>query len=320
MKSDRTALIVGVNGMIGRAAALEFVKAGYRVTGVSRGYGEYANADALKAALPGAEIILADMALEETAQRLCTGADVIVFAGGVSGVVESFEDPVSSLIGNGVPWLRTLQCARKGARVLLVSSQLVYGPANRRPFKEDDTCQPRSPYALHRLLMEEQGRLLAGRRGLGVIALRLGNVYGEVIDLDAPRSHGLLARMLRDLVRDGRIRLYGGGQQIVDLVHAEDLASALTLVTQRGPGFEVFNVSGHRVTVREIAEALQAGVGGGVLVDSPWPPGTQGTTANDIVMDDSAFRDAFQWRPLRPTMEVIQHVASCFARMYVAVR
>lgn len=307
-------LVIGVSGLVGHAAAMRFRDAGYQVTGISRGPGEYPSVEALQESLPGITIAQGDMGCRDVASEMCPAADLIVFAGGVSGVVESFDDPVASLTGNGIPWLQTLLCSQEGTSVLLVSSQLVYGPATRKPFSEGDQCSPRSPYALHRLLMEEQGRLYADRRNLAILALRLGNVYGKVVNLDAPRAHGLVAKMLKDLVRDGNIRLYGRGTQEVDLLHVDDLAAALVVVARTcSPGFGVYNISGERMTIRQVAEALRDGVERGELVDSPWPPAIRDAVARDIVLDDRTFRDSFGWTPVRRGPQALTGIASEWA-------
>lgn len=302
-------LVIGVSGLVGHAAATRFRDAGYQVTGISRGPGEYRSVKALEESLPGITVVQGDMGCREVASSVCPAADLVVFAGGVSGVVESFDDPIASLTGNGVPWLQTLLCCREGTRVLLVSSQLVYGPAGKTSFTEKDPCSPRSPYALHRLLMEDQGRLYAPRRNLSILALRLGNAYGVVVDLDAPRTHGLVAKMLKDLVREGEIRLYGGGTQEVDLLHADDLAAALVMARECTPGFGVYNVSGERMTIRQVAEALRDGVERGQLVDIPWPSSIRDTVARDIVLDDRAFRDSFGWTSVRRGPQALTGIA-----------
>lgn len=306
---NSTVLVVGVSGLIGRASALAFRDAGYQVTGVSRGPGEFGTLPALERAIPGVNVVQADMGAREVANELCPTADVIVFAGGVSGVVESFREPVASLTGNGVPWLQTLVSCREGSRVVLVSSQLVYGPAGEAAFTEESPCSPRSPYALHRLMMEEQGRLYADRRKLGVVALRLGNVYGPVVDLDASRAHGLMAKMLRDLVRDGEIRLYGGGEQKVHMLHVDDLAAALLRADTRMPGFCVYNIGGQLLSIRHVAEAIHAGVGRGSIVKTPWPHGIRDAVARDVVLDDSAFRKLSGWRPRQQGRDAIRGIA-----------
>lgn len=153
---------------------------------------------------------------------------------------------------------------------------------------------------------------------LEVTSLRLGNVFGDVMWLDKPRSHGMVALMLRDLVRRHEIRLFGGGSQTVNLLHVEDLARATSLILRQESvtAHSIFNVSGEQVSVRSVAESLRLGVGEGALTSVPWPAGLERTVANNIELDDSRFRDRFGWRPGRTATAELERLT----QLYVSTR
>jgi UDP-glucose 4-epimerase len=297
-KADQTVLVVGVSGLIGRNTAKFLRDRDFAVRGVSRGYGEYREASAMKADLAGISLSFGDIADRSFAAEALRDVAQVVFAAGVSGVAASIADPVASHRGTVVPWLTLMEESRPGTRIMLMSSQLVYGPSHGRPFTEADPTAPASPYASNLSLMEQEGGRRALQRKLEIISLRLPNVFGDILWLDQPRSHGLVALMLRDLVKQREIRLFGGGSQTVNLLHVDDLTVAISRVLEDRSldSHQVFNVSGEALTIRSVAESLAKGAGGGRLVSVPWPAGLETSAARDYELDDSRFRCHFGWR------------------------
>jgi UDP-glucose 4-epimerase len=314
--ADEIVLVVGVSGLIGRNTAKLLRDNDFKVRGVSRGFGEYRTAPTMEADLAGIELRFGDIADDAFAKEVLQGVGRVVFAAGVSGVAASMADPVASHRGTFEPWLALLEHSNPRTRIVMMSSQLVYGPSLGRPFTEIDPVAPVSPYAENLVRMEKEGRRQAEIRKLEVISIRLGNVFGDILWIDLPRSHGMVALMVRDLVRRHEIRLFGGGSQTVNLLHVEDLALAISLVVQDESlnPYSVFNVRGERLAVRSVAESIRVGVGEGLLVSVPWPPGLERTVANDIDLDDSLFRARFGWRRVRSVTEELESVAQQYAR------
>lgn len=109
--------------------------------------------DALRAAGPFAALI----ALAGVVPR--AGADL-------AGNVTLGEGAVRAAAALGIP------------SVLLASSSAVYGTALDRSYREDDTPTPANDYGHAKLEMERRCALLAGDLGVGLCALRIGNVAG----------------------------------------------------------------------------------------------------------------------------------------------
>lgn len=273
-------------------------KDGWSVSGISRGPGEAATEQVLSTWLPSVDLHFGDLASAETAAAVCADVEAVIFAAGTSGVERSFQTPQRSLQESALPWLSVLGACRPNTRLILLSSQLVYGPSQGYPFCELDRPNPKSPYALHRHLMEEYGRMFGQLLDLDVAVLRLGNVWGEIIDIDFPRTHGLVAKMLHDLLSEGTIKLFGDGKQTVDMLHVADLAEVIGMVLEGTPSdekFTVFNIHGEQISLRDVAQALRQGFGSGVISYTPWPPDLRDATANNIELDGSRFRQSFGW-------------------------
>lgn len=305
-------LVAGITGTLGRAIASEFLRHWRPVRGVARTEPIGLAKTRLEASLRSVDVIYGDLLDARFTAKACEGVDTVVFAAGVSGVATSFAEPVDSLVASAVPWLNVLRSVAPGTRVILLSSQTVYGPSDGKPFTTDSPARPASPYALHRALMEDQGRMLCGRYGVEIVVLRLGNVFGEVLDITRERTHGVVERMLQDLVRKNTAELYGGGRQSLEVLHADDLARAVAELVRTRPTegrFVVFNLSGQRVTVRQIADALCVGLGRGRPVSVPWEPGMERAMAKDVELDDLPFRAIYGWRPTADVLSEAEKLA-----------
>lgn len=307
-------VVAGATGTLGRAITIRLIGEGCSVIGVARNI-KRDEASESAGAEDGMITYAGDLQDLEFVRRVCKEARSVIFCAGSSGVTASFSDPVQNFTNSLIPWYNILTGAPSGCHILLLSSQLVYGRGRDLPFSETDPVSPESPYAMHRWLMEQYGRVWAHRRDLSVTALRAGNVFGDVLDIDAPRAHGVTAQLLSDLARRGKAELYGGGHQALEMLHADDLARAVFVILERQmrvPRFSVFNLHGERMSLVEIARQLSAGLGSGEIVPVPWPEAIKGAVAGDVSLDDSAFRGEFGWAPVHDIRAELQRIAAAW--------
>lgn len=142
-------------------------------------------------------------------------------------------------------------------RFVQIGSSEIYGSVA-RPAKETDPIVPSSPYSaskasfdLYLLAMAQQGK------GVPMNILRPSNCYcpGQLLHRIIPRAivAGLLGR---------KVPLHGGGAAKKSYLHAQDLARAIYLVSEKAPAGTVYNVGPLNPTsIREVAEQCAATVG-----------------------------------------------------------
>ncbi|WP_122817862.1 NAD-dependent epimerase/dehydratase family protein [Nocardioides pantholopis] len=134
---------------------------------------------------------------------------------------------------------------------------------------EDARLDPRSSYAVSKLAQEHYASAWVRQADASAVALRYHNVYGPGMPRDTPYS-GVAAMFRSSLERGERPQVFEDGGQMRDFVHVDDVAranlAALQSVVADDPGrYAAYNVaSGHPVAIREVAELVGAGVGGGV--------------------------------------------------------
>jgi UDP-glucose 4-epimerase len=137
----------------------------------------------------------------------------------------------------------------------------IYGATDVVPTPEDVPADPVSAYGLSKLTAEHYARWFRRMRGLDVVTLRYGNVYGPRQD---PRGDGGVIAIFCDRVLAGRRpTVYGDGRQTRDFVFVADIAAANLAAACAGQlTHGEYNVgTGTEVSVLELAQAVAAAAG-----------------------------------------------------------
>ena len=202
------------------------------------------------------------------------GADFVFHAAAWARVPRSIDDPVGTHEVNVNGTLNVLQAARENGvgRVVYSSSSSVYGEQDTHVMQEDMSPNPVSPYALHKLIGEQYGRMFARLFGMSVVSLRYFNVYGP--GQTTTGAYVLVIPRFLKLRDEGKpLTIYGDGEQTRSYTHVSDVVRANVLAaSEELPAGEnvVLNIGPNEETsVNEIAEM----VGGEVEHIYPNPRG-----------------------------------------------
>ncbi|MGH3874735.1 MAG: NAD-dependent epimerase/dehydratase family protein [Pseudonocardiaceae bacterium] len=137
----------------------------------------------------------------------------------------------------------------------------IYGAAAAVPTPETVTADPISGYGLSKLTAEHYARWFRRMRGLDVVTLRYGNVYGPRQD---PRGDAGVIAIFCDRVLAGRRpTVYGDGAQTRDYVFVADIVAAnLAAARAVAPAYPEYNVgTGTEVSVLALIQAVAAAAG-----------------------------------------------------------
>jgi UDP-glucose 4-epimerase len=246
----KTVLITGVAGFLGRHAARQFARDGWRVVGVDIASPENAQ---LSAGTLYHRMQLPSAGLGELIRTL--PPDACVHCAGRASVPFSMEDPAADFRYNTVltvELLETLRTIAPRCRLLLLSSAAVYGNPASLPVAEIHRTAPLSPYGYHKLqselLCEEFTRIYA----LPTTIVRIFSAYGP----------GLRRQVVWDIceraISEASLTLHGTGRESRDFIHAGDIARALVLLAERGGAdADVYNLaSGEETTIAALANLL----------------------------------------------------------------
>ena len=184
--------------------------------------GDIANAGAVAAAMEGCDAVV-NFAAETHVDRSILGASQFIDTDvrGVYNIVEA---------------------ARKMGtrRVLLVSTDEVYGSIDVGSFKESDPINPRNPYSASKAGGEMIGRAYFHTFQVPVIITRGSNTYGS-----HQYPEKILPLFVTNAIDKQPLPLYEGGEHNVrDWLYVEDHCSGIDCALRHGAPGEIYNVSG----------------------------------------------------------------------------
>jgi UDP-glucose 4-epimerase len=248
VSKQRSALICGAGGFIGRQCASAFQQAGWRVFGAGRS--RHPQQDHAFPYFPG------DLGERDYVARTMSESqpDRVIFAAGPSSVRGSFADPCSDFAQQTLPMMRVLDGARglpKRPGVLLVSSAAVYGNPACTPVCESDAAAPISPYGFHKLQQELLLKEYASLYGVPTCSARVFSTYGA----------GLRHLAVWDIAQralKGDFTLQGTGAESRDYLHVSDVALAMERICRDAPfEGECINVaSGREIDIEQLASLI----------------------------------------------------------------
>ncbi|HEO69689.1 MAG TPA: dTDP-glucose 4,6-dehydratase [Candidatus Hydrogenedentes bacterium] len=203
---------------------------------------DIADADAVAAAMEGCDAVV-NFAAETHVDRSILGAAEFIDTDvrGVYNIVDAAKN-----LGVG--------------RVLLVSTDEVYGSIDEGSFKETDPIGPRNPYSASKAGGELMGLAYFHTFGVPVIITRGSNTYGPY---QYPEK--VLPLFVSNAIDDQPLPLYKGGEHNVrDWLYVDDHASGIDCALRRGTPGEIYNVAGGNereniVLTRRILELVGKG-------------------------------------------------------------
>ncbi|MEZ8220521.1 UDP-glucose 4-epimerase [Candidatus Fervidibacteria bacterium JGI MDM2 JNZ-1-D12] len=210
------------------------------------------------------ELIEGSLTDLQTVKRAVEGVEFVFHQGAIPSVVRSVEDPLTTHQVNTTGTLLLLLAARDASvrRVVFASSSSVYGDTPTLPKREDMTPNPKSPYALSKLVGEHLCRLFWELYGLETVSLRYFNIFGPRQDPTSQYA-AVIPRFITALLRGEPPTIYGDGEQTRDFTFVENCVQANLLAARtEGVAGEVFNVgAGKQTSVNELFRLIRSLIG-----------------------------------------------------------
>jgi UDP-glucose 4-epimerase len=259
---------------------------------------------------PRARLEIAALAAPEAARATSAFApEVVVHLAAPIDAGASLAAPEADARGGLLDSLRVLERARAGGRphVVFASSAAVYGGIERLPSEEGDAGRPSTPYGVGKLTVERYLHFYDRVHGMSSTSLRFANVYGE--RQTSAGEGGVVAIFCRELLAGRAPRLFGGGTQTRDFVHAADVAEAVARAVAARPA-GAFNVaSTSETSIRELAGRLIAILAPGLAATAAAArPGDPPRSC----LSYAALARAVGWRPRVSLDEGLARTAAWF--------
>jgi UDP-glucose 4-epimerase len=253
------ALVTGAAGFIGSHLTGALLDRGAQVTGIDCFTDYYPRAikegnlanNAGHSAFTFVEERIQDADLE----ALLDGTTHVFHLAAQAGVRKSWGSDFRIYTDNNVDASQQLLEACVGRplhRFVYASSSSLYGDNVSFPMREDALPQPVSPYGVTKLAAEQLCYLYFVNHRVPTTSVRYFTVYG-------PRQRPDMAfhRFIKAALTNGRITLYGDGEQTRDFTYVADAVAATMAAGERGVPGRAYNIGGgSRVTVNHVLEII----------------------------------------------------------------
>lgn len=213
-------LVTGASGFLGSFACGQLVAAGHEVLSLVRRPGSEP---------PGTQPVLADLTDADALASALSGArpDAVLH---LAAEIASQRDAARVRAVN-VDGTRALldACAQAGSPKVVFTSTVVTGDAGGALLTEESELPVQTPYGESK----QDGEKLLAESGLPWVVIRPSHVYGP--------GGWYLEEIVPRVRQPGRFCVIGRGANLWDVVHVEDVASALVLAVEKAPSGSVFH-------------------------------------------------------------------------------
>ncbi|MBN1375971.1 MAG: GDP-mannose 4,6-dehydratase [Dehalococcoidia bacterium] len=190
---------------------------------------------------------------------LFEGIDIVFHLAAMVGVEETQDEPVTLLNVEIVGTSNVIALAAKNRikRFVFASSSEVYGDSW-EPMVEEGPFNPKSSYALTKLIGEHYCRAYYQKYGLEYTALRYFNSYGPRQD-----DRFVMSRFINRAMSGKDLLVYGDGTQTRDFTFVDDSVIMSLLAGASVAGInQVLNFgTGKAVSINTLADMVLTGIG-----------------------------------------------------------
>ena len=227
-------------------------------------------------------------------QKLIQESDGVFHLAAESHVDRSITNPGIFIETNVRGTLNILEASRKfSKRVVLVSTDEVYGSLPKDFADEDYPLNPSSPYSASKASADLLAISFYKTFELDVVITRCSNNYG-------PRQfpEKLIPQSIQKILRNEKIPVYGTGQNVRDWIHVDDHCAGLDLAMNKGKSGRIYNFGDvDKITNIEIVERLLEILGGSSnLIDF-----VEDRLGHDFryAINSSRSKDELGWTPTK---------------------
>lgn len=290
---NKNAIVTGGAGFIGSHIVDLLVKKGFKVTvfdNLSTGNRKYINKKAsfIKLDITNIKVVVRNVLKIKPA--------CIFHLAAWPRVMRSVEDPIGTNKINVEGTLAMLEAARIAnvKRFVYSSSSSVYGDQKAFKMKESLVPNPKSLYALQKLIGEEYCDFYASEFGIETFCLRYFNVYGPR-QPDSGIYSLVIGKFLKLAKERRKLTIFGDGKQTRDFTFVADVANANLLamkVKLKKQENVILNIgTGQETSINKVADII----GGKVEHMIPNPRGKYEEKRK--CADNTQARKILGWKP-----------------------
>ncbi|MFD3480531.1 NAD-dependent epimerase/dehydratase family protein [Streptomyces sp. NPDC058695] len=284
--SGATVTVTGGFGLVGSRIVHQLRALGAKPLAVGRldAYGSSVYSSVFGVSPGDVDVVAGDITDAALMNDLVSRSDYVIHAAALADVAECTRNPAAALEANIRGTQTVLDAAARHSgtlkRLVFVSSASVYGVGNGSTdegarFSEEDALTPGSVYANTKLWGEHQTALALGGADDSYAIVRYFSVYGQPQVVKENSHSWVVAWFAMRAALGLPLHLNGGGYQVRDFVHVDDIAEAtlLAAVTERAHRTTLNVGTGRATSIRQVADLVRRYHPGAPVIETPRPQG-----------------------------------------------
>ncbi len=189
-------------------------------------------------------------------KRELKDVDYVFHLAALVSVEESMRKPIETVEININGGLNLLEASIRNnvKKIIFSSSSAVYGDLPGSPKKENAPLEPKSSYAISKIIFEKLLKLFFETQGLKTTSLRYFNVYGPGQDPNSQYA-AVIPIFIKNALKNNDLTIYGDGNQR-DFIFIKDVINANILAAE-SDSCGVFNIgSGVETKINDLAKLI----------------------------------------------------------------
>lgn len=295
MSDKSRVLICGATGFIGRNL-VEYLspRSDLEIFAVSHERPNYSH--------PNVDWVRADLTKSDDVSRVLQDVDVVIQAAATtSGAADIVNRPYIHTADNAVMNSHIFRAAfdLNIRHVVSFSCTVMYQSSDTALTEADFTGEILPQYfgvGWTKVYMEKMAEFYAGLGRTKHTVLRHSNIYGPHDKYDLERSHMFGATVTKVMTSsDGKITVWGEGEEARDLLYVDDLSNAVARAIDRQDApFGLYNIGyGDAFQVKDIVARIIAASGRDLAIEFDT---TKPTLKSSLFLDCQRARDALGWQ------------------------
>lgn len=316
--AGKNVLVTGGIGFIGSNLAHRLVQEGANITLLDSMLDEYgANLFNIQEIKDHVRLNFSDMRDEHSLRYLVRNQDYIFNLAGQVSHQDSMKEPFMDMEVNTRAQLTLLEtCRHYAPNVVIVfsSTRQIYGKPKYLPVDENHPLSPPDVNGINKLAAEHYHQLYTKVYGLRTVCLRLTNTYGPRQLIKNARQ-GFIGWFVNRAVTGAPIQLFGTGEQIRDFNYVDDVVNAMCLAAVHEESYgDVFNLSGEKASLKDVAEMMIRFSGKGHLEIVPFPEERKKIDIGDFYGTSDKFHKTVGWKPRVQLQDGLERMIEYYAR------
>lgn len=230
----------------------------------------------------------------ESIRKIDFSVDILMIFIGKTGAVQGFEDYQQFIKVNEIFFLNILNIyVETGSKALIIypSSRLLFKSNDKALVDESSALGMRSIYAVTKYAAEKYLEIYRDVYDIRFVILRICTPIGTI--LKEFGNYGTFEIFKNQAEKEGKIRLFGNGEQRKTFTHILDVCKAFDLIIEKGnPDWDRYNLGGKALALRDIAGKI-ANRSKVPVEMVEWPEIYYKVDGGTVVFDSSRFDKEF---------------------------